>query len=301
MATAGDIWALGITIVESLTQFPPATTDERSDIVSLPPTIPPTFVYIVRQCLNRNPANRPTVADLEAQIKRAPVAPAAPIPQLAMRPAQTTAPEQRPPERSLLARVVAVLFVISAAVWGGLQLFQHHPPSQQATVPAPNAPHEAAQQELSRPVAREDSRQAQPPASPAPLPVSPAPSSASRASSAANPGPLPTRPAPLARASSANAAPSVLHQEIPDPSPGARETIHGHIKVAVRVTVDRSGNVVEEMLEDPGPSRYFARLATAAARKWKFTPGVDAGLREWLLRFEFGREGTTAHAVTLRS
>jgi serine/threonine protein kinase len=68
IAAAGDIWGLGITMVEALTQFPPATLDERSDVVSLPASVPPTFVYIVRQCLNRNPANRPTVADLSGQI-----------------------------------------------------------------------------------------------------------------------------------------------------------------------------------------------------------------------------------------
>jgi hypothetical protein len=48
-------------------------------------------------------------------------------------------------------------------------------------------------------------------------------------------------------------APSpVLHQEIPDVPHSARESIHGRIKVTVRVTVDRAGNVVDETLQEHG-------------------------------------------------
>jgi TonB family protein len=92
----------------------------------------------------------------------------------------------------------------------------------------------------------------------------------------------------------------VLHEEIPDVPRGARVTVRGHIKVAVRVTVDSSGNVVDETLERPGPSKYFARLATKAARKWKFAPADNQDSRKWLLRFEFSRGGATGHAVTPR-
>jgi TonB family protein len=89
----------------------------------------------------------------------------------------------------------------------------------------------------------------------------------------------------------------VLHEEIPDVPRRTRDTIHGHIKVAVRVTVDSSGNVVGETLENPGPSKYFARLATEAARKWKFAPVDNQAPRKWLLRFEFTRGGATGHAA----
>jgi TonB family protein len=95
--------------------------------------------------------------------------------------------------------------------------------------------------------------------------------------------------------------PAVLHQEIPNVSRSARESIHGHIKVTVRVAVDRSGAVVGQALEDPGSSKYFARVATEAARKWRFAPADDQNSREWLLRFEFGRDGTTARAAGPRS
>jgi TonB family protein len=90
----------------------------------------------------------------------------------------------------------------------------------------------------------------------------------------------------------------VLHQEIPDVPRSARDSIHGHIKVTVRVTVDRSGEVVGEAVEDPGSSRYFARLASAAAKKWKFAPAENQNPREWLLQFEFTRDGATGRAAT---
>jgi TonB family protein len=97
------------------------------------------------------------------------------------------------------------------------------------------------------------------------------------------------------------AASAVIHEEIPKVPRSARETIHGRIRVTVRVTVDRSGAVVDEVLTEPGPSRYFARLATQAARKWKFAPADGLSARQWLVRFEFSREETTGHAVRPRS
>jgi len=85
----------------------------------------------------------------------------------------------------------------------------------------------------------------------------------------------------------------VLHQEIPDVPRSARESIHGHIKVAVRVTVDRSGTVVGETVEDPGSSRYFRPCGQRSGQKMKFAPADSQNPREWLLRFEFTRDGTT--------
>jgi TonB family protein len=105
--------------------------------------------------------------------------------------------------------------------------------------------------------------------------------------------PVPTPP----RAALAPAASAVIHEEIPSVPLRARETIHGHVRVTVRVTVDKSGTVVSDVLENPGPSKYFARLAGAAASKWKFAPSNNQASRQWLVRFEFSRDGTKAHAL----
>jgi TonB family protein len=99
----------------------------------------------------------------------------------------------------------------------------------------------------------------------------------------------------------ADASPAVVHEQIPSVPRSARQTIHGHIKVAVLVIVDRSGNVIDALLQNPGPSWYFARQAREAARKWTFAPADNQDSRQWLLRFEFSRRGTTGHATTPRS
>ena len=86
-----------------------------------------------------------------------------------------------------------------------------------------------------------------------------------------------------------------MHEEIPAVPLHARQTIHGHVKVAVLVTVDNSGAVVNESLTNAGPSKYFAREASEAARKWKFSPAASS--HHWLLHFEFSRDGTKARAT----
>jgi len=251
ISTAGDIWSLGMTIVEALTQRPPAQPDAESETYSLPESLPPAFVDTVQRCLSRNPANRPTAADLEAQIKAAPQAAVVPVPQPVLREAPDRAtPAQKSPKRHLSVPAIAVVLIVLIAVWAGVRLFQSHPKSQPPVASS---------------TSQDSSQQA---ASPSVVPK-------------------PSMSAPL----------SVLHQEIPDVPRSARESIRGHIKVSVRVTVDRAGNVVGVILENPGSSKYFARLATAAARKWKFSPADDQHSREWLLRFEFTRGGTTGYAA----
>ena len=87
----------------------------------------------------------------------------------------------------------------------------------------------------------------------------------------------------------------VLEQVLPDVSRGAQNTVTGHVKVSVQVSVDSSGNVSEAKFVSAGPSKYFADRAMAAARRSKFTPPqVDgrAAASEWVLRFQFGRTGT---------
>jgi serine/threonine protein kinase len=277
-SAAGDIWGLGITIVEALTQCPPAWPDERSETVSLPATLPPTFVDIVQRCLSRNPANRPTITELKEHINAVPDASVVSVPRPVEREAAGRAtPTHKSPGRHLLVLALALAVMGLVAVWAGLHRSQSHASPQQAasqipktsgsgrpevSVASPSAKPTESEPALSRPVARASDQPAE---------------------------------------ALADVSPFVLHQEIPDVPRSARESIHGHIKVTVRVSVDRSGKVVDETLEDTGSSKYFARIATAAARKWRFAPADNQDSRAWLLRFEFTRDGTTGHAVTPRS
>jgi eukaryotic-like serine/threonine-protein kinase len=88
---------------------------------------------------------------------------------------------------------------------------------------------------------------------------------------------------------------SVLQRTMPEVSRGAQNTISGRIKISVQVAVDTSGNVSLAKLVSPGPSKYFASRALAAARQWRFIPPQVDGqstASEWVLRFQFGRTST---------
>ena len=61
VSTASDIWGLGITLVEALTQTAPAWSRERFESVSLPDNLAPEFVDMVQRCLNRDPGQRPSI------------------------------------------------------------------------------------------------------------------------------------------------------------------------------------------------------------------------------------------------
>jgi len=282
-SAAGDTWSLGVTVVEALTQHPPAwPVNKGFDTASLPASLPPMLVGIVRQCLNRDPADRPSAADLEGRLKSVPQAPVVSVPESTVPVPQPLlslpeplvrelpgkiAPREKWPKQRLFVAIAGVLVVL-LAVWTGLR-----------------SSHTSQSPETSRSV---------------PAEVSASSSSAPSADFKSVPSRSITRPPDQPARSPANDPPSVLHEEIPDVPRSARNTIHGHIKVAVRVTVDRSGNVIHAAVESPISSKYFARLATEAARKWKFVSSADQDSRKWQLRFEFTRGGATGRAAALR-
>jgi TonB family protein len=107
-------------------------------------------------------------------------------------------------------------------------------------------------------------------------------------------------PPPSSVAAEASASPTEVHREIPDVPRRASQTIRGHVKVSVRVIVNKDGTVFAALTDQRGPSRYFERLAIEAAKKWTFSPADADVQRIVVLRFDFGREGTTARAVTVR-
>ena len=255
ISTAGDMWGLGITLVEALTQTPPAWSRERSESVSLPANLAPEFVDTVQRCLNRDPGRRPAIAELAAQFKQATPATSAPAaPPVMNEPLVPTLSTQNWPKTRFRIMAIAVGIITLWAVWIGVHRFHTHANIQQSASITPQSP-----PAVSPPAAVE------------------------------NP-----------KASIAASLPTVLHQEIPDLSRSARESIRGVIKIAVRVIVDRSGNVVGATLDNRSSSKYFARAALDAAWKWKFAQATDQASRVWLLHFEFTRAGTTAHAAALR-
>jgi TonB family protein len=252
--TAGDIWGLGITLVEALTQNAPAWSRERSENVSLPANLAPEFVDTVQRCLNLDPGRRPAIAELVAQFQTAPVAVPSPVPPVINEPWVRTLATQISPKIRFLVTTVTVAIITVWAVWTGIHMYESHAAARQSASMTLKSP------------------------------------------AAVAPPPVVERP----KANIAPPLPTVLHQEIPDLSRSARESIRGVVNIAVRVIVDRSGNVVAATLDDRGTSKHFGRAALDAAKKWKFSEGPDQASRVWLLHFNFTRTGTTADAAAAR-
>ena len=130
-------------------------------------------------------------------------------------------------------------------------------------------------------------------------PVAPLPPATEHKEQAANnapASPAPVVPTSKANPSRAESRGAVLKQVLPEVPRSARNTIHGKIKVNVRVAVDAEGDVAAAKLVTAGPSQYFARLALKAARDWKFTPPQTGGQNaasNWMLHFQFARSSTT--------
>lgn len=263
VSTAGDIWGLGITLVEALTQTPPAWSRERSESVSLPANLAPEFLDTVQRCLNRNPGQRPAIAELVAQFRPAPPAPPATPPSAAppimKEPLVRAVSIQNSPKMRFLVTAITTCIITLWAVWTGVHLFHTHANVGQTASITPQSPPAVSTPAVSTPAAVE-------------------------------------RP----KANIAASLPTVLHQEMPDVSRSARKSIRGVIKITVRVTVDRSGNVGAATLDNRASSKYFTRAAMDAAKKWKFTQAPDQASRVWLLHFEFTRTGTSARAAALQ-
>jgi len=262
---AGDIWSLGILLVEALTQQPPGWDRSQGGEPEIPATIPEPFFTICRECLRIDPERRCTLAGIRAYLNP-------PLPAEHAADAEAIVEHAAKPSYKfrtvILIGVVLVLLLMFAAFKFGWDLTPSSPAS------APQAPVQ------------------EPAAAPAP-----------RAATAPAPFAAPTaEPAPKA-ASAAEATKggvakgSVAHQTLPDIPTKILDTVQGHIKVRIRVEVDPGGNVSQASIDLPGPSRYFANQALRAAQNWKFTPAqVDgrAAASTWLLEFQFGQSQTEA-------
>src|SRR3984893_2857797 len=268
VSPAGDVWSLGVTLVEALTQRLPLCDGAGSGDPVLPATLPEPFRDIAFHCLRREPSQRWALADIAARLKSATASSAKQAP--------TGAPEVS--SKSSLARpamAIALALVLVLAIWGR---FRHRSETQ------PNTPAVAEQTQTET--------------KPKPEPGTPVESSAPNPEgrTARNSGTKSSaRTAEPAAPAGAVAQEEVLQQVLPDVSKTARNTIQGTVRVNVRVTVDSSGNVTNATLESPGPSKYFARKAMEAAQQWKFKSASTHGQpvsREWILQFQFKKSGT---------
>lgn len=282
---AGDIWALGITLCEALTGKTPAITGTAVN-PALPKNLPAEFVPIVSHCLERDPQRRWTAAEIGTGVRRGPGAyqkiDSERIAGNGGSHSASTAVTRpaRDGRRSVVLPAIVLALILVPLI--GYLLLHHREggTSDQTTVTQPvssdGAPSSDGQRTQQQPPVISNER-AQEAVAAKPRPSAPVASAPAVSQSKVN-----TR-------ETAPASDDIVRQVLPVVPQSARNTIEGTIKVNVRVSVDSAGNVTDNHLDRSGPSKYFARLATEAAREWKFKPQSSA--REWVLHFRFSRGG----------
>jgi serine/threonine protein kinase len=126
---AADVWSLGITLIEALTQYPPLSdrSTNRDPVVS--GSVPRPFADIGRGCLRYQPSNRSSLREIKTTLERAGLRePEAEI--------ETSAPpgmagpaevHKAGPSKRRVATALAAAFVVLAVV---LFLLLHPRPSQ---------------------------------------------------------------------------------------------------------------------------------------------------------------------------
>jgi len=303
VAPGGDLWSLGVTLVEALTQQPPAWDKSTNEDPVVPKSITQPFAGIARGCMRADPMGRCTLDNVRNWLGsgQAPKESAGKI--------ETETP-RKSPSTALVAAVLVMVAAVGAIVWRS-----HNSQSPVPTAVAlPDAGQNAVEAKTTQEVKTQEQAQEQPVAAP---PDSQAQAQEAPAAAASMPQAQPPvqeqapaaapAPPPQAQPASSQSAGNpalvgpgtndvVAQQVMPDVLPKALSSIHGGFAVRIRVTVDGAGNVSEATFDSEGPSKYFANAAMKAAQQWKFKPGQ---VGSWLLQYRFTRDGaevTTAAA-----
>jgi TonB family protein len=271
ISTAADVWQLGMTLVEALTQHLPAWDRSRPSAPEVPAAVPEPFREIAGHCLRVEAGKRWTIAEIFDRLQTERLVPAptsAQAEKIASAPAIVT--QQK--ASSKWSYFLGLAAVVAVAVFFIARPKPSGPPAEVQSTQAWQG------------AAADKARPAQVPARP------------ERKSSPTTPGAVGgDEEAPTKTDNQSGTVQRVM----PRVSPSARRTIQGKIKVRVRVDVDAAGNVAKAKLESAGPSKYFSRVALEAARGWRFSPAQagESGAREWNLQFAFSRARTDVSAV----
>jgi TonB family protein len=291
----GDLWSLGVTLVEALTQKPPVWDKATDEDPIVPSSIPQPLAGIARGCLRADPMGRCTLANVKNWMEAK-----ASAKELARMPVE------KAPTKFPMTALVAIVVVVVAAV--AVMAVRSHKTDATGTVAAVST--ESQQQAASAATTTQTPAQEQPTPAPEPQAQDPTPSAATPAETpqASTPAPVQEQapaavqaPAPqpaVAMQSSppvgAPAEAAVVEEVQPDVSPKALASIHGKLNVRIRVEVDAAGNVSNASFESEGPSQYFANAAMKAAQRWKFKPGQEGSS---ILQFLFTQSGAETSAV----
>jgi TonB family protein len=262
ISPAADIWSLGVTIVEALTQRTPVWDGSPQNEPVVPQSIPQPFFGIAQDSLRLDPARRCTLSDIRSRLNPA-----------AAQPVQTE--KARDPRSS--KRLVVALIIIAALV-------------AVAVVAAVLARSRGIRRELHEDQ-NEVRHEAQQPASTIAKPSPKSPASKTK-----------TAPSEVVATKGEVGNGAVAKQVLPDVLPEATASIHGQFNLSIRLNVDSAGNVSDAEFDSPGPSKYFAKVAMQAAQRWKFKApqvGGEAVPSEWLLQFKFTPAGTEITPVQI--
>ena len=281
---AADVWSLGLTLTQTLTQQIPQWQESNGADAALLGAVPQPFLDIARNCLRSEPQSRWTIADILARLQPShpPLAMPRPAPAKAI-----TNWRRMVPETVLIALVVLIIFA-TVKIWDRSQRRRDEMAVREPTSAAEKAiastsvsPHGDLTARTKQSDASSSTKKSLSPKEPNQDAASPA---------------MPTDVARAPAGPPSVAWDQVTERVIPEVPQKARDTIRGTVKVGIRVDVDPAGQVAAVSIDSPGPSRYFANLAAGSARQWRFVPArADDGTthRTWILRFEFTQSATT--------
>jgi TonB family protein len=294
LTPAGDVWSLGMALVEILTQRAPVWHPDGTNDPLVPECLEAPFLDIARRSLRADPRLRCSLRDIGLVLQPPASAPQPrPAEASAIPAAKRGAPAPAWRRQYLLPAVAgAVLGVVAFAAI--LTHSNSSSPSAGTGPVRPAAVEQAAMQAQPAPVpATAPAQEAAPPnvekAREAPAPETRAATMPTAAPVAAQPG--------AGNAGGKRSAGDAVGRFVPEVPPQILGTIRGIVRVDVRVKVDRLGSVVDEELDSPAGSKYFDRVALDAARRWKFNAASDSGNpaeSTRVVRFEFRTNGCRA-------
>jgi TonB family protein len=266
-SAASDVWRLGMTLVEVLTQRLPDWDRSQPGAPEIPAALPEPFREIAGRCLQLDPAQRWTIAEIAARLETSPSAGVAAVAQAPAMTAVRNVSGRENVERQHLSQpsksarwpyvlllavvVVVIVFLMTRAKTTGNINGSPAESSATQTTPSSTQPESHGAGGGGRPTSSGDN--------------------------------------------------GIVQRVMPEISPSARRTIRGTIKIGVRVDVDAAGNVTSARIASGGGSKYFSRVALEAAREWKFSPSPDeAGARAWKLQFALSRSNMEASAARVK-
>ena len=137
-----DVWSLGVTLVEALTQHPPVFSSEPSTDPVVPRELPDLFLVITKHALRRDPNHRWSVAEIAARLNPAPLAAAAAVasslPIAAPAPSEKSAPNLAPLSVPLSNEPAVPLAKMPAAAVAGTPARRMPPPTNRGDLTLPN-------------------------------------------------------------------------------------------------------------------------------------------------------------------